>query len=109
MTWLERLHDRNIAGRRAARQSVIIEDHRRDGPWAATTRGFMGQIGNAHHGVALPQNDGSEAKRRQHWAELGLRVDLFWSDLNLYPPPFGLLFDGDCTSWLIWKSTEEPH
>lgn len=78
---------------RAARQCLIIKDHRRDGPLAATTLGFMDRIGNARHGVALPQNYWSESEWRQHWTELGLNVDRFRSDLNLYPPPFGLVFD----------------
>ncbi len=78
---------------RVARQSLIIKDHRRNGLWAETTLRFMDRIGNARHGVALPYTYWSEAEWREKWADRNLRVELFRSDLHLYPPPFSLVFD----------------
>jgi SAM-dependent methyltransferase len=78
---------------RVARQNLIIKDHRRNGLWAETTLRFMDRTGNARYGVALPYTYWSEAEWREKWAERNLRVELFRSDLHLYPQPFGLFFD----------------
>lgn len=78
---------------RVARQSLIIKDHRRNGLFAEPTLRFMDRIGNARHGVALPYTYWSEAEWREQWADRNLRVELFRSDLHLYPPPFSLVFD----------------
>lgn len=93
---------------RTARHKVIIKDHRLDGALAKMTLRFMDRLGNARYGVALPYSYWSEAEWRQRWAELGLRVDFFQSDLHLYPPPFTLLFDRGL-HFLARLSSAEEH
>ncbi len=79
--------------RRVARANVIIKDHRRNGLLAQQTLRFMDRVGNARHGVALPYTYWSEAEWREQWATQALEVEVFRSDLHLYPLPFGLVFD----------------
>lgn len=43
-------------------QAILIKDHYQEGYWPSQLR-FMGWVGNARHGVALPYNDWSRARR----------------------------------------------
>jgi SAM-dependent methyltransferase len=79
--------------RRVARQCVVIKDHRLDGWLAGPTLRFMDRVGNVRHGVALPFNYWPEAKWREAFQALGLKVSEWKPRLNLYPPPLSWWFD----------------
>ena len=79
--------------RRVARSNLIIKDHLRNGLLAKETLRFMDRVGNARHGVALPYTYWSEAEWRERWTEHALNIEIFRSELGLYPRPFNLLFD----------------
>jgi len=78
---------------RVARKAVVIKDHTMDGLFAYETLRFMGWVGNAHHGVALPYNYWPEEKWRACFASLGMTTEEWVSRLDLYPAPFGHIFD----------------
>ena len=79
--------------RRVARNKLVIKDHLRNGLLAQETLRFMDRVGNARHGVALPYTYWSEAEWREQWAGSELAIEVFRSELRLYPRPFHLLFD----------------
>jgi SAM-dependent methyltransferase len=70
---------------RVARHSIVIKDHRLDGVLAGSTLAFMDWIGNARHGVSLPNNYWPERRWRDTFAELGLGIGAWHTDLGLYP------------------------
>ncbi len=77
---------------RVSRRWIIIKDHNQDG-WLARQRlTFMDYVGNAHFGVALPNNYWSRARWQQEWAQRGLNVAMMQEDLGLYPWPADLMF-----------------
>ena len=79
---------------RVARKRVIVKDHVRDG-WLAQSRlAFMDRVGNRRHGVALPCAYLDRAEWDDAFAAADLTVDAETRRLGLYPPPFGIVFDG---------------
>lgn len=70
--------------RRVAR-TVVLKDHTRTGLLAGPTLRFMDWVGNAEHGVALPYNYLTEARWRESFTALGLRIEAWQNDLRLYP------------------------
>lgn len=78
---------------RVARQQVVVKDHLLEGWLAESTLRLMDRVGNARHGVNLPFRYWNEARWRESWDALDLRLDSFQVDLRLYPPPLGLVFD----------------
>ena len=78
---------------RVAGQRIVIKDHLLHGWLAEPTLRLMDRVGNARHGVNLPFRYWSEARWREAWDALGLRVENFQVDLGLYPQPLGLIFD----------------
>lgn len=70
---------------RVARHSIVIKDHRLDGVLAGSTLAFMDWVGNARHGVSLPNNYWPERRWRDTFAELGLGIGAWDTDLGLYP------------------------
>jgi SAM-dependent methyltransferase len=70
---------------RVTRNSIIIKDHTRNGPFAATRLRFMDWVGNARHGVVLPYNYWSKQRWRAELQNLGLVVESWQADLHLYP------------------------
>lgn len=78
---------------RAARKSILIKDHIREGVFAERTLRLMDLVGNARHHVVLPFN----YWRRQQWldaiADNKLTVASWCERLDLYPWPATWLFD----------------
>jgi len=79
--------------RRVTRTSVLIKDHTREGLLAFQTLRFMDWFGNAHHGVALPNNFWTLAQWKDCLGQLGLQVRHWHDRLSLYPWPATWLFD----------------
>ena len=78
---------------RVARRAIVIKDHIEEGFLARATLRFMDHVGNRRFGIPTPDSYWTEAKWRQVFDELGLRV-VFWDRrLGLYPKPLGWLFD----------------
>ena len=71
----------------------MFKDHTMNGLFAYETLRFMDWVGNAHHGVALPYNYWPEEKWRACFASLGMTTEEWVSRLDLYPAPFGHIFD----------------
>jgi SAM-dependent methyltransferase len=79
--------------RRVARKSVVIKDHTMDGVLAYHRLRLMDWVGNAHHGVALPYNYWGEKRWRECFCALGLTIEEWVSQVDLYPVPFRYVFD----------------
>ena len=79
--------------RRVARRAVVLKDHCRDGLLAGPTLRFMDFVGNARYGIALPYNYWPEARWRETFDRLGLRVDAWCARLGLYPWPASMVFE----------------
>ena len=79
--------------RRVTRSSVLIKDHTREGLLAYQTLRFMDWFGNAHHGVALPNNFWTLSQWKDCIGQLGLQVRHWQDRLALYPWPATWLFD----------------
>ena len=78
---------------RVTRERIIIKDHRLDGLLAGPTLRFMDRVGNERHGVDLPHNYWREARWREAFARLDLRVEYWTREVGLYPWPASWLFD----------------
>ena len=63
-----------------------------DGILAGPVLTFMDWIGNARHGVALPNNYWPERRWRDTFGSLGLGVKEWRTDLRLYPAVADLVF-----------------
>lgn len=77
---------------RVARHSVLVKDHRCEGPIDAFILRCMDWVGNAPHGVALTYRYLSEEESRAAFSAARLRVADWQDDLGLYPWPFSLVF-----------------
>jgi hypothetical protein len=78
---------------RVASQAVLIKDHLRQGLLAGSTLRFMDWVGNARHGVALPNTYWPAARWTDAFSELGVTVRSRTGRLGLYPVPATWLFD----------------
>ncbi|MDP2342384.1 MAG: class I SAM-dependent methyltransferase [Deltaproteobacteria bacterium] len=72
---------------------VVIKDHLRAGLLAEETLSAMDWVGNARHGVVLPYNYWNRLQWDAAFERAGVVVDSWETQLGLYPPPLGLLFD----------------
>jgi SAM-dependent methyltransferase len=79
--------------RRVARKCILIKDHDLTGLAADSILRFMDWIGNAPHGVVLTYNYWPEQRWREAFAQLGLAVAEYRSDLRLYPIPARWIFE----------------
>jgi len=79
---------------RVARSSIVIKDHRLEGPCARPILTFMDWVGNARHGVSLPNNYWPERRWRETFDTLGLAVGDWHTDLGLYPGLADRVFGG---------------
>jgi SAM-dependent methyltransferase len=77
---------------RVARQAIVIKDHLAEGSLAYLTLRIMDWVGNARHGVELPYNYWTLAKWHRVLDDLGLNIDVWESNLRLYPFPADLIF-----------------
>jgi SAM-dependent methyltransferase len=92
---LHHTHDPTILLRealRVAKHSIVIKDHRLDGALSKPILTFMDWVGNARHGVALPNNYWPERRWRDEFTTLGLAVTEWRTDLGLYPGVADLVF-----------------
>jgi SAM-dependent methyltransferase len=78
--------------RRVASHSVVIKDHTLDGFAAGLTLRLMDWVGNAHQGVPLPYNYWPPRRWKAAFEAHGLRVEHWWTRLQLYPFPASLFF-----------------
>ena len=78
---------------RVARQTIVLKDHTRDGWLAGETLRFMDKVGNERYGVALPYNYWSKQQWLDGFQTLGLQIQSWQQNLQLYPPPASWLFD----------------
>jgi SAM-dependent methyltransferase len=78
---------------RVARKGIIIKDHIVKGFLAWPTLRAMDWVGNAPYGVVLPYNYLSEDEWQSAFKTLGLKVEFFRTDLELYLQPFSFFFD----------------
>lgn len=78
---------------RVAAKTILLKDHTTDGVFAGSTLRLMDWVGNSRHGVPLPYWYWT----RQQWLDvaerLQLSIDVWRSDLRLYPWPATLVFD----------------
>jgi SAM-dependent methyltransferase len=77
---------------RVARRAIVIKDHLLEGLLAGPTLRFMDYVGNAHHGVVLPYNYWPRRRWDQAFSGLGLGVEDWRDNLELYPWPASMLF-----------------
>jgi SAM-dependent methyltransferase len=77
---------------RVARRAVVIKDHLLTGLFAGPTLTLMDWVGNARHGVELPNNYWPEERWRATFDRLGVRVAAWQTDLPIYPWPASLVF-----------------
>jgi SAM-dependent methyltransferase len=77
---------------RVTRNTIVIKDHRLNGPLAGPTLRLMDWMGNARHGVALPYDYWSEDKWTKAFSSLNLVVETWNTDLKLYPSLPNLIF-----------------
>lgn len=77
---------------RVARKAVIIKDHLSENILDHWTLRLMDWVGNAPHGVVLPYNYAPRADWEKWFAEAGLQVDVFDTDVPLYPFPLNMIF-----------------
>ncbi len=78
---------------RVASKLVVIKDHLTDGLLSEPTLRFMDWVGNARHGVRLPYNYLSEEQWQKHFAQAGLTIASWNTELSLYPIGFSQVFD----------------
>jgi SAM-dependent methyltransferase len=78
---------------RVARRRIVIKDHRLNGLLAGATLRFMDRVGNARHGVDLPNNYWREARWRETFQRLGMTLEYWTQSLDLYPRPARWVFE----------------
>jgi SAM-dependent methyltransferase len=77
---------------RVARRAVLLKDHLSESSVQHMTLRLMDWVGNAPHGVVLPYNYASRRQWDSWFAEAGLGIDRFSTDIPLYPAPFSAVF-----------------
>jgi SAM-dependent methyltransferase len=79
--------------RRVSKKWILLKDHTLNGWLAGPTLRFMDRVGNRRHNVLLPHNYWPRERWLAAFQELDLRVDTWITDLGLYPPPAGWIFE----------------
>jgi len=77
---------------RVAHSLVVLKDHLSESSFDHAILRVMDWVGNRPHGVVLPYNYQSKREWEQHFADCGLRVTQFASEVPLYPFPFSTIF-----------------
>jgi SAM-dependent methyltransferase len=77
---------------RVARKAIVIKDHTRNGFLAASTLHFLDWVGNARHGVTLPYNYWPQHRWSEVFDMLGLTINVWKKNLELYPRPANWFF-----------------
>jgi len=78
---------------RVTRKTVLIKDHKADGPFARRVLRIMDWVGGARHGFALPYNYLGTREWNAAIQTLGLTIKSWQTYLSLYPWPATWLFD----------------
>ena len=78
---------------RVARGAVVIKDVTPTGWLAGPMLRFMDRVGNARHGVRVPDTYWTVDEWRTAIAAAGLEVDVWRSDIGLYGPPLSWIFE----------------
>ena len=78
---------------RVASRAIIIKDHLCEGWMARPTLRFMDRVGNRRYGVSLPYNYLTLRQWHAAFAELGLCIEQWHTELNLYPWPARMVFE----------------
>ena len=97
---------------RVARLALVIKDHTSDGLFAKPTLRLMDWVGNAHQSVALPYSYWSRRAWLEAFDTLDLRIDVWKTDLALYPRPARWVFDRSLhfiTRLDLVPKTSKPH
>jgi SAM-dependent methyltransferase len=77
---------------RVSRGHVVIKDHLSENMVDHATLRFMDWVGNAPHGVRLPYNYAPRSDWMRWFQKAGLQVEVFSTDVPLYPFPFSAVF-----------------
>ena len=77
---------------RVARQAVIIKDHLSETGFDHLRLRAMDWVGNAPHGVVLPDNYAARKDWNGWFDKAGLATDVFETNVPLYPPPLSWIF-----------------
>ncbi len=79
--------------RRVSSRYIIVKDHLWEGVFAGPTLRLMDWAGNAHLGVSLPFNYWKERQWHDTFTQMGLKIEYWSEQLQLYPWPLSALFD----------------
>jgi SAM-dependent methyltransferase len=77
---------------RVSRRYVLIKDHVSESTLDFKTLQFMDWVGNRPHGVVLPYHYQNRKQWEQYFAQTGLAVRNWESQVPLYPFPFSTIF-----------------
>lgn len=77
---------------RVSRRYVLIKDHLSESVLDFKTLQFMDWVGNKPHGVVLPYHYQGRQQWEQYFAQTGLTVRNWQSQVPLYPFPFSAIF-----------------
>jgi SAM-dependent methyltransferase len=108
---LHHTEDPTVLLREAARvagRAIVIKDHTAEGLLAFPTLRFMDRVSNARHGVVLPYNYWREHRWRAAFAELGLGIETWRTELGLYPWPASWVF-GRSLHFIARLDVRSPH
>lgn len=70
---------------RVSKRAIVLKDHNCDGLFAHSTLRLMDWVGNSRHGVTLPYNYWPRQKWLSTFDSMGLVVQNWNEDLNIYP------------------------
>lgn len=72
-------------GGRVARTHIVIKDHTCDGWLAEPILRFMDRVGNARHGISLPNSFWPRGQWVETFKKLQMTIEFWESNLKLYP------------------------
>jgi SAM-dependent methyltransferase len=72
-------------GGRVARKHIVIKDHTCEGWFAEPILRFMDRVGNARHGVSLPNIFWPRGQWVETFKQLRMSIEVWESKLKLYP------------------------
>ena len=78
--------------KRVASRCIVLKDHTLQGSLSRRILSFMDDVGNRRRGISLPYNYWNQDRWHQVFAELGLPIEAWLSDIGLYPKPFDWIF-----------------
>jgi SAM-dependent methyltransferase len=94
---------------RVARKAIVLKDHLCDEFLAGPTLTLMDWVGNARHGVVLPNNYWTHQRWHDAFGRLGVRVAAWSTELPIYPWPANLVFGRAMHFVARLEMSGEPH